>query len=66
MVKQVTAEKVKILFTDGKTWFSARNGLWEGRSVALKPVESRIIATCRVLVEEGLLAFPNPGEGGRA
>ena len=28
-----------------------------------KPVESTIIATCRVLVEEGLLAFPNPGEG---
>ena len=64
-MKQVTAEKVKILFTDGKTWFeSPVNGLWEGRRVEL---ETRRINEKMPLVDagvqEGLLAFPNPGEG---
>ena len=70
MVKQVTAEKVKILFTDGKTWFFGCQK-WFVRVKedveALRPNDCHfnlsMVLRFMSLLEEGLLAFPNPGEG---
>lgn len=46
------------LGSNRQKWFVGRKTCWIGNRS-----NQRYNATCRVLVEEGLLAFPNPGEG---